>query len=143
ETETETRAEAKNQFDAEARIASVALGAKIDTQFISRAVLTTMIDDREPTNVLKDVIATTQFSDKLYFFTEVHALKDQVVSHLWFHQDELMAEVELPIQAARYRTYSSKNVMPSQTGDWRVEVVTQSGQLLAQKTFRIVDNSQQ
>ncbi|NLR16410.1 DUF2914 domain-containing protein [Pseudoalteromonas sp. J010] len=102
-----------------------------------------MVDNREPTNVLKDIISAAQIKEKLYFFTEVHALKGELVSHLWFHQDELMAEVELPIEAMRYRTYSSKNIMPSQTGDWRVEVVTNAGQLLAQKSFRIVDNTQQ
>ncbi len=129
------------QFSDSAKVTSVALGAQIDVQFISRAVLTTGMSDREPVDVLKESIEQTQFQEKLFFFTEVRALKGQTISHLWFHQDQLMAEIPLTISADRYRTYSSKNIMPSQTGQWRVEAVTEQGELLALKTFRIIPSA--
>lgn len=129
------------QFSDNAKVTSVALGAQIDVQFISRAVLTTGISEREPVDVLKESIEQTQFQEKLFFFTEVRKLKGQTISHLWFHQDQLMAEIPLTISADRYRTYSSKNIMPSQTGQWRVEAVTEQGELLAQKTFRIIPSA--
>lgn len=129
------------QFSDNAKVTSVALGAQIDVQFISRAVLTTGISEREPIDVLKESIEQTQFQEKLFFFTEVRKLKGQTISHLWFHQDQLMAEISLTISADRYRTYSSKNIMPSQTGQWRVEAVTEQGELLAQKTFRIIPSA--
>lgn len=129
------------QFSDNAKVTSVALGAQIDVQFISRAVLTTGISEREPVDVLKDSIEQTEFQEKLFFFTEVRKLKGQTISHLWFHQDQLMAEIPLTISADRYRTYSSKNIMPSQTGQWRVEAVTAQGELLAQKTFRIIPSA--
>jgi hypothetical protein len=69
-------------------------------------------------------------------------MQGQTIQHLWFHQDQLMAEISLEISAVRFRTYSSKNIMPSQTGLWRVEVVTEQGQLLAQKSFRIISEAQ-
>ena len=129
------------QFSDNAKVTSVALGAQIDVQFISRAVLTTGISEREPVDVLKESIEQTEFHEKLFFFTEVRKLKGQTISHLWFHQDQLMAEIPLTISADRYRTYSSKNIMPSQTGQWRVEAVTEQGELLAQKTFRIIPSA--
>jgi hypothetical protein len=129
------------QFSDNAKVTSVALGAQIDVQFISRAVLTTGISEREPVDVLKESIEQTEFQEKLFFFTEVRKLKGQTISHLWFHQDQLMAEISLTISADRYRTYSSKNIMPSQTGQWRVEAVTEQGELLAQKTFRIIPSA--
>lgn len=129
------------QFSDNAKVTSVALGAQIDVQFISRAVLTTGISEREPVDVLKESIEQTQFQEKLFFFTEVRKLKGQTISHLWFHQDQLMAEIPLTISADRYRTYSSKNIMSSQTGQWRVEAVTEQGELLAQKTFRIIPSA--
>ncbi len=129
------------QFSDNAKVTSVALGAQIDVQFISRAVLTTGISEREPVDVLKESIEQTEFQEKLFFFTEVRKLKGQTISHLWFHQDQLMAEIPLTISADRYRTYSSKNIMPSQTGQWRVEAVTEQGELLAQKTFRIIPSA--
>ncbi|KAF7767526.1 hypothetical protein PCIT_a4428 [Pseudoalteromonas citrea] len=129
-------------FSESAQVANVALGAKIDTNVVSRAVLTTGIAQREPIDVLKDNLKRTQFSEKLYFFTEIKNLQGKTIHHLWFHQDQLMAEIPLTVGAVRYRTYSSKNIMPSQTGQWRVEVVTQQGQLLAQKSFRIIPDAQ-
>lgn len=129
-------------FSESAQVANVALGAKIDTNVVSRAVLTTGITQREPVDVLKDNLKRTQFSEKLYFFTEIKNLQGRMIHHLWFHQDQLMAEIPLTVGAVRYRTYSSKNIMPSQTGQWRVEVVTQQGQLLAQKSFRIIPDAQ-
>lgn len=129
-------------FSESAQVANVALGAKIDTNVVSRAVLTTGIEKREPVDVLKDNLKRTQFSEKLYFFTEIKNLQGKIIHHLWFHQDQLMAEIPLTVGAVRYRTYSSKNIMPSQTGQWRVEVVTQQGQLLAQKSFRIIPDAQ-
>ncbi|GMM86850.1 DUF2914 domain-containing protein [Pseudoalteromonas sp. MTN2-4] len=140
EVEQDTQT-SSTQFSDNAKVTSVALGAQIDVQFISRAVLTTGISEREPVDVLKDSIEQTEFQEKLFFFTEVRKLKGQTISHLWFHQDQLMAEIPLTISADRYRTYSSKNIMPSQTGQWRVEAVTEQGELLAQKTFRIIPSA--
>ncbi|AOT09983.1 DUF2914 domain-containing protein [Pseudoalteromonas luteoviolacea] len=134
----ETEQSSQKQFAADAQVASVALNAKVDTSHISRAVLTTGIEDREPINVLKHLVEPNRFQEKLYFFTEIKGLQGEVVQHLWFHQDQLMADITLPVSTPRYRTYSSKNIMPSQTGEWRVEVITQGGQLLAQKSFRIL-----
>ncbi|MBQ4838930.1 DUF2914 domain-containing protein [Pseudoalteromonas luteoviolacea] len=128
----------QTQFAADAHVASIALNAKVDTSHISRAVLTSGIENREPINVLKHLVEPNKFQEKLFFFTEIKGLQGQVVQHLWFHQDQLMADISLPVSTPRYRTYSSKNIMPSQTGEWRVEVITESGQLLAQKSFRIL-----
>jgi hypothetical protein len=72
----------------------------------------------------------------------VRGLQGQTIRHLWFHQDQLMAEIELPISANRHRTYSSKNIMPSQSGQWRIEAITADDRLLAQKTFRIIATAQ-
>ncbi|MBD1582689.1 DUF2914 domain-containing protein [Pseudoalteromonas sp. S16_S37] len=132
----------ENTFSEDATITNVALGAQIDSNLVSRAVLTTGIVDREPVDVLKENLELSQFTDKLFFFTEINNMQGQTVQHLWFHQDQLMAEIPLTISAIRFRTYSSKNIMPSQTGPWRVEVVTDQGQLLAQKSFRIISEAE-
>ncbi|MDK1314220.1 DUF2914 domain-containing protein [Pseudoalteromonas ardens] len=130
------------RFAEDAQVASVAMAAQVDTKHISRAVLTTEVMNREPVNVLKDSVEQSAFSDKLYFFTEVRGLQGQTIRHLWFHQDQLMAEIDLAISAYRHRTYSSKNIMPSQSGQWRIEVITADDRLLAQKTFRIIATAQ-
>ncbi|MCF6437294.1 DUF2914 domain-containing protein [Pseudoalteromonas sp. MMG022] len=139
--QSDNEIETANAFAEDANITNVALGAQIDSNLVSRAVLTTGIADREPIDVLKEHLEQTDFTEKLFFFTEINNMQGQTVQHLWFHQDQLMAEIPLQISAIRFRTYSSKNIMPSQTGPWRVEVVTEQGQLLAQKSFRILSEA--
>jgi hypothetical protein len=127
----------QKQFAQDATIANVARGAKIDTAKISRAVLTSRVVDREPVDVLKSDVSTSQFNEKIYFFTEIKNLQGNVIHHLWYYQDALQADITLTISAARYRTYSLKHVSAEQLGDWRVEAVTETGDLLAKKEFRI------
>ncbi|WP_062569482.1 DUF2914 domain-containing protein [Pseudoalteromonas arabiensis] len=128
----------KQQFAHTAHIASVAIGAKIDTDKVSRAVLTTDVVDREPVNVLKSDVKLLDISQSLSFFSELKNMQGQTVRHVWYYQDQQLASIELAISSPRFRTYSTKNIMPEQVGDWRVEVVDTDGNLLAQKEFRIL-----
>ncbi|UJX25687.1 DUF2914 domain-containing protein [Pseudoalteromonas sp. CF6-2] len=128
----------KQQFAHTAHIASVAIGAKIDTDKVSRAVLTTDVVDREPVNVLKSDVKLLDISQSLSFFSELKNMQGQTVRHVWYYQDQQLASIELAISSPRFRTYSTKNIMPEQVGDWRVVVVDTDGNLLAQKEFRIL-----
>ncbi|MDI4652990.1 MULTISPECIES: DUF2914 domain-containing protein [Pseudoalteromonas] len=130
--------DAQQQFSQSAHIASVAIGAKIDTDKVSRAVLTTDVVDREPVNVLKNDVKLAQISNSLSFFSELRNLQGQTVRHQWYYQGQQLASIELAVSSPRFRTYSTKNIMPEQLGDWRVEVIDADGNLLAQKEFRIL-----
>ncbi|BED87635.1 hypothetical protein PspMM1_01030 [Pseudoalteromonas sp. MM1] len=127
-------------FSSTAHIASVALGAQIDTSKISRAVLTRKVSKREPTNVFAADIRLNQFEEALSFFSELKNLQGQQVKHVWSYEGETMAEISLNVTSPRYRTYSTKNIMNTQTGHWRVDVVDEQGNLIAQKEFRILAN---
>jgi hypothetical protein len=61
---------------------------------------------------------------------------DSIV-HNWYYGDELMAEVSLPIRSPSYRTYSSKNIVPGWTGEWRVEITDAEGMLLETLNFTV------
>ena len=125
-------------FSSTAHVASVALGAQIDTGKISRAVLTRKVSKREPTNVFAADIRLSQFEEGLSFFSEIKNLQGQQVKHVWSFEGETMAEITLNVTSPRYRTYSTKNIMNTQTGHWRVDVVDEQGNLIAQKEFRIL-----
>ncbi|TMP03017.1 DUF2914 domain-containing protein [Pseudoalteromonas sp. S3178] len=125
-------------FSADAHVASVALGAQIDTGKISRAVLTRKVSKREPTNVFAADIRLSQFDEGLSFFSELKNLQGQQVKHVWSYEGETMAEITLNVTSPRYRTYSTKNIMDTQTGHWRVDVVDEQSNLIAQKEFRIL-----
>jgi len=138
QTEIAAAPDAQQQFSQSAHIASVAIGAKIDTDKVSRAVLTTDVVDREPVNVLKNDVKLAQISNSLSFFSELRNMQGQTVRHQWYYQDQQLASIELAVNSPRFRTYSTKNIMPEQLGDWRVEVIDAEGNLLAQKEFRIL-----
>ena len=72
----------KQQFAHTAHIASVAIGAKIDTDKVSRAVLTTDVVDREPVNVLKSDVKLLDISQSLSFFSEFKNMQGQTVRHV-------------------------------------------------------------
>ncbi len=74
----------------------------------------------------------------LYAFTRINGAETEtLVKHLWFHGDNLMAEIELPVRSVNWRTYSSKNVLPSWTGQWKVDVTDEDGNLLISIPFVI------
>jgi hypothetical protein len=113
-----------------------AMGVKIDTQYVSRALLTRDIQAREPVDIINTQIDRSSFTKKLFFFTEVHKLNNQTVHHKWYFDDQLQADVALSIYSNRYRTYSSKNISALQQGLWRVELIA-NGKILASKQFTV------
>jgi hypothetical protein len=137
--ESDDKSQTKTQrFAALAKIASVALGAQIDTDKISRAVLTRSVSNREPINVFAADIRLSQFNGSLSFFSELKNLQGQHVKHVWVFEGKKMAEIELSVTSPRYRTYSTKHISDSQVGHWRVDVIDEQGLLIAQKEFRIL-----
>lgn len=75
---------------------------------------------------------------KLYAFTKITGAQEETsIKHLWFHGDQLMVEVELPVRSSSWRTYSSKTIMPDMTGEWKVDVTARDGTVLTSMTFTI------
>jgi Protein of unknown function (DUF2914) len=79
---------------------------------------------------------------KLYAFTRVVGAEQRTrVHHRWYWGEQLMADVELPVQSVSWRTWSSKNIDPYWTGTWKVEVVGEDGQILDTIMFAVDDRS--
>ncbi|MGH7273697.1 MAG: DUF2914 domain-containing protein [Nitrospiria bacterium] len=74
----------------------------------------------------------------LYAFTKITGANEEtLVKHRWSHEDQLMAEVELPVRSASWRTYSSKTIAPAMTGQWKLDVTAQDGTVLKSIPFTI------
>ncbi|HET7649741.1 MAG TPA: DUF2914 domain-containing protein [Gammaproteobacteria bacterium] len=99
---------------------------------VSRAQFTTSIANHEPTD---DVTTLDNSHTKIYFFTDLKNMSGQTVTHRWTYNGNVVAEVKLEPKAARWRTYSSKNLDPVMTGTWTVEVVDGAGNVLTKKSF--------
>jgi hypothetical protein len=135
-TNSTTQAPEKLEKEYASTLYDTAMGVKIDTQYVSRALLTRDIQAREPVDIINKQIDRSSFTKKLFFFTEVHKLNNQTVHHKWYFDDQLQADVALSIYANRYRTYSSKNISALQQGLWRVELIA-NGKILASKQFTV------
>ncbi|MGO2010479.1 DUF2914 domain-containing protein [Pseudoalteromonas sp.] len=145
ETNSEQSVKPSKQDDLEgfpqsAHVANVALGASINTEKVSRAVLTREVKNREPVNVFQADIRRSDFTKTLAFFSELKNLQGQHVQHIWYYQGEVVASIDLSVTTPRYRTYSNKSIMAEQIGEWRIDVVDEQGHLLAKKEFRILAN---
>ncbi|RMG68308.1 MAG: DUF2914 domain-containing protein [Nitrospirae bacterium] len=90
---------------------------------------------------LKPVEPSEQFSSdigRVYCFSRITGAKtNTTVRHLWFYKDRFMAEVELPVKSPDWRTYSSKRILPSWKGPWRVDITDREGLLLKSLHFEI------
>lgn len=102
----------------------------------ARAQFTSAVADREPTDNLREL---PNSHTTVYFFTELVDLGGRTVTHRWLHNGEVMAEVTLTPGSDRWRTWSSKNLVPEWTGSWTVQVVNDAGEVLAEKSFRYVE----
>jgi hypothetical protein len=59
------------------------------------------------------------------------------VVHVWIHGDKELASIELAVKGERWRTWSTKRILPAWTGAWRVEVRAEDGTVLAKAEFTI------
>lgn len=101
----------------------------------SEFVIATGVEDLTPQNIA-EVFSSSH--DKLYAFCRVsNAQENTTILHQWYYGNKLMATVPLLIKSASWRTYSSKNIIPAWTGEWRVDITTEDGLLLASLTFYI------
>ena len=74
--------------------------------------------------------------DRVFFFSDLRGLDGEIVTHRWEYAGEVKAEVTFKVgNGARWRVYSSKNLLPDWTGTWTVVVSTQAGEALQTSTF--------
>jgi len=77
-------------------------------------------------------------TERLYCFTKVVGAKtDTTIIHHWYLNGKLKASVTLPVKSASWRTWSSKDITSSDTGDWMVEVLTADGKAIESILFLV------
>ena len=112
--------------------ASTASPAPAATASVSQAQFTTAVNNREPADKLSTL---DNRHTQVMFFTTLKDAEGQTITHRWQYKGQTVAEVKFHPQASHWRVWSSKTLMPSQTGTWTVEVVDGSGKVLTSKTL--------
>ena len=76
---------------------------------------------------------------RLYCLTRISGAADTTsVTHVWVHAGTPLARVRLPVRSPDWRTWSSKRILPSWTGEWEVMVLDADGGVLARRTFHVL-----
>jgi hypothetical protein len=113
---------------------SSAVIAEESALVLEEIAVCTAVEDKEPQGV------GTVFPDDLdeiYCFTKIVGASDSTsVHHIWYMNDQVMANVSLAVNSAAWRTWSSKKVNMG-LGKGHVEVVSESGDVLGKTDFEI------
>ena len=90
---------------------------------------------------LEVVAASTSFPssiEKLYCFTKIVGANEPTqITHVWYYDETEHARVELDVKSKDWRTYSSKLILPHETGKWHVDVLDKDGRILETYRFDI------
>jgi len=73
---------------------------------------------------------------KLWGFSQVVNVPEKIV-HVWFYRDRELGRVDLPVRAARWRTWSNITVGKNMIGPWKLEVRDSKGKVMATFQFKI------
>jgi Protein of unknown function (DUF2914) len=115
--------------------ASVATGIEEIGIYVLEASVATGIDDRVPIGVDERFPSDV---GKVYGYSKIAGGQNgDHINHIWYYGDRIMAEVELDLKSSPFRTWSSKNILPTWTGKWRVEIIAGDGTLLKTLNFTI------
>lgn len=102
---------------------------------ITQIDFATSIEDREPVGI--DTTFTADIGT-IYCFTRIQGISDTTqITHEWYYKQEEKALVNLTVASDDWRTWSSKKILQSWTGPWRVIVLGPEGNVLATKNFAV------
>jgi hypothetical protein len=117
----------------------VATSIQLLSDHLIRAQLSTGLEEKEPVGEIPNVLKMN--SDgliRIYLFTEIRGMKGQLHFHDWYLEDERVARVEIRPSVDPMRASSAKYIDRHMLGDWRVEVVTEEGELFAKGAFSVL-----
>ena len=111
-------------------------GAAAEQTAVNDFLLSRTIVDREPAEVTESFSAS---DDQAYAFARVNNPGTPTsVSFVWHRDNHHHATIHMNVgTSSSWRTWSSVKLQP---GLWSVQLVSENGQVLGQKSFRIIDN---
>jgi hypothetical protein len=108
-------------------VAQAGAVASVDSMVFAKAV-----ESREPIGVSKEFDGSVA---QVFCWTKLSTQARPVtVRHVWYKGGQKLLEVPLTLKHASGRYWSVKNVTP---GDWKVEVVSDTGEVLSSGSFRV------
>ncbi len=102
---------------------------------VSRMAICENIEEREPVGAAE---AFPSDVGALFCFTEIdRADPPAQIFHRWYVGDRLVNEIPITVRASHWRCWSRKTIVERWTGECRVEVATEAGDILRVATFTL------
>ena len=102
---------------------------------VSRAMVTTAIENREPVN---RVLILSNKTYTVYFFTDLRHFENQKIIHRWEYDGEVISEKTFDVSGPRWRVYSKLTLPADKLGTWTVVVSNEKGWPLKAVIFKYV-----
>lgn len=111
-------------------------GSILSTQ-VERFMLTNGIVKREPQAGIEAIRPDSANNDMVtvYAFSEVSGLQGQTLRYRWSRNGKVVATVKVGVGGNSWRSYSSKFISSTMQGNWRVELLDASDEVLAFREF--------
>ena len=108
---------------------------------LTRAMLTLAIKNNEPVAELNlPLILPNNKTVPVYYFVEVADMKGRIIFHEWWLGNKLINRKKISIpNNDKWRTVSHQLVAFAAKNNWTVKVVDETGQLLNEKRFDIIE----
>lgn len=115
--------------------APAAAQAAAATVNISRMEIAGSVENREPVGIAVSFPAT---QEKVYCYLELKDVaQDTTITYVWTLGQNEMGKVTQPVKkSSRWRTWGNKS-LGGMKGDWKVDVLDESGKLLKSATFKV------
>jgi hypothetical protein len=125
-----------------APVAAIARGAAVQEPMaapsaleVAEIAIARAVVDREPQESADSFPADV---GTLVCWTRITGAEGETqVEHVWYHGDQEVARVPLRIASASWRTWSTKTIPLTATGNWRVDVVGPDGTVLKSASFTV------
>jgi len=90
-------------------------------------------------NPIKPGFKFTNNVDSLFCYTKIsNSGSKQEIKHAWYYENKLVTSVVYNIKTSyNYRSWSKKNISPSQIGIWRVDIIDSKDYILGSREFEI------
>ena len=104
---------------------------------ISRSAICLQVEEREPVD--SDTVFRPDVG-QLFAYTQVEGIPGPTrITHVWYHGDKEMFRKDLQIGNNGWRTWTSKKILSSWTGPWKVAILDQNGNAVKTMEFTIAE----
>lgn len=102
---------------------------------VSRAAICPRIVNRHP---VEQGVRYSPTVGKIYCFSRISNIESATqIQHVWYFGNTERARVALAVNPPSWRTYSSKRILATETGRWRVDILDHDGNVLKTLGFDI------